>query len=50
MRTDITDIINGHQVAITPRLTALYVALILAAEYESSTPTIGKQRSIKQSS
>jgi hypothetical protein len=32
-----TDIINGHQVAITPRLTALYVALILAAEYDSST-------------
>jgi len=45
-----TDVINGHKVAITPRLTALYVALILAAEYESSTPTIGKKRSTKQRS
>jgi hypothetical protein len=45
-----TEIINGRRVAITPRLTALYVALILAAEYESSTPKIGKKRSTKQSS
>jgi len=45
-----TDIINGHKGAITPSLTALYVALILAAEYDSSTPTIGKKRFTKQSS